>query len=124
MNDLIAGKRICFDFSNSLPYKRKKELVELSKKNGLKLAFNVTPNLDFLVKDNTTDLNTSKCKHAFKLNVPVLNASFLTALNQNLSTSLNEFLIKNTQLELNFKNGIINSSSNFLAEYFFYISLV
>ena len=105
-----TGKKISFDFSNTINYKRKRQLLESAKQIGLVISYGLNKNVDFLIKDDETNLQTFKCRMAFKLNIPVLKADYLN--DENHSRDLEDFLIKNIKCENDFKNGKINSSSN------------
>ena len=105
-----SGKKISFDFGSSISYKRKKQLIDSAKQNGLVISYGLNKNVDFLIKDDETNLQTFKCRMAFKLNIPVLKADYL--LNENHSRDLKDYLIKNKYCEDNFKRGKINSSSS------------
>lgn len=112
MNEIVnlSAKKICFDFSNSTPYKCKKDLIELAKRNGIEISFGINKTIDYLLKDDGSDLETLKCRTAFKLNIPVLKANFL--YNEKKSFSLDEFLLRNKKFEKNItegKIGLLNS---------------
>ena len=102
------GKHICFDLSGSTGFKKKKELVEIAKASGFNISYGLNKNVDFLIKDNETDLNTFKYRTALNLNITVLKTNFLFAINDSLSKDLNSFLIKNKQTDL--RKGILKNS--------------
>lgn len=103
---------ICLDLSNSTPYKQKKSLIDLISSNGGRISFVLNKNVKFLIKDDKANLDTYKCRTAFKLGIPVFHISYLfdyllSDVNKS-SVKLNDYLIFNKQKEKNFKNGLIS----------------
>ena len=115
------GKNICFDLSGSSGFKNKKELVEKAKANGFSVSYGINKKVDFLIKDDETDLNTFKYRTALNLNIPVLRTNFLFAVNDGLSTDLNNFLIMNKNKDSNMREGVFKKSNEFYLSHYPFI---
>ena len=102
---------ICLDLSNSIPYKKKKGLIDLLAAHGFKISFIINKFTNLLIKDDRDNLDTYKCRTAFKLGIPVVHVDFVYELYLNLNSNakMEEFIIKNKQEEINFKNGYIST---------------
>ena len=100
---------VCLDLSNSTPYKLRKHLTDLIISNGGRVSFILNKTVKYLIRDDKINTDTYKCKHAFKLNIPVIHINYLYELEKR-STQLQDYLIFNKQQELNFNNGLISSN--------------
>ncbi len=110
MNLKLNGKLVCLDLSSSINYKQKKHLIELIASNGGRVSFVLNKKINYLVKDQPHEIETYKCRNAFKLNIPVLHISFIYELVNNDSISIQNFLIKNKLDEENLRKGLIPKS--------------
>ena len=72
-------------------------------------SFILNKTVKYLIRDDKINTDTYKCKHAFKLNIPVIHINYLYELEKR-STQLQDYLIFNKQQELNFNNGLISSN--------------
>ncbi len=112
----LDGKVVCLDLSNSIPYKQKKNLIDLIAVNGGKVSFILTFQTDFIVKDDPTTLDTYKCRMGFKRNVPVVGINYIMDLIYNTSDSVNisSYSLFNSKIEEDLKKGIITSKFTLL----------
>ena len=99
---------ICLDLSSSTPYKLKKSLVDLIVSHGARVSFVLNKNVTFLIRDDLTNLDTYKCRTAFKLKIPIVSLSYLHDLVTKSSTNIRDYILLNKQDEGNFKKGLIS----------------
>jgi hypothetical protein len=118
---------VCLELSSSTSYKTKKALIDLLTANGFRVSFVMNKSVKLLFKEDPDDVNTYKCRQAFKLNIPVINVKLiLDYVSGNLVssiwtngdinvTTLKKYVIVNKESESNFKNGLIafNKNGNF-----------
>lgn len=115
---------ICFDLSNSIAYKKKKSLIDLAALTGAKVSFVLNKSVNLLLKDDANDLDTYKCRTAFKLGIPVVKVDFLYHLTglSDTNVSYNDFIIKNKQDEANFKKGLVSTfKKRMINDYYLYL---
>ena len=106
------GKTICLDLTNSISYKKKKSLIEVITKNGGKVTFILTPKTDFIVKEDTKQLDSYKCRNGFARNIPVVPIDYLhDFLASSHSIDINDYSLINVKLQENLKLGIVNTSN-------------
>lgn len=106
------GDLICLDLSGSIPYKKKKHLIDALNQKGYRVSFILNKTVKWLIKDDRKSLDSYKCRNAFKLNIPVIHVDFVaeflqTDARQDLKASklVDKYLIKNQLDEQNFKQG-------------------
>lgn len=113
------NETICLDLSSSVPYKKKKAIIEYIASHGYKVSFIINKTTGLLVKDDRLETDSYKCRTAFKLAVPVVHVDYLYAYFDSSPSSRHHistdpYLIKNKQDEIKFQNGVITGPSNFL----------
>ena len=106
MKKILADSLICLDLSNSTAYKRKKQLIETVASHGGKISFILNKNVAFLIKEGG-DLNTYKCRVAFRQGIPVLRVNYLDELKTNKPIDFQDFIIKNKAEVENLRKGLI-----------------
>jgi hypothetical protein len=106
----IYEKQICLDLSNSTPYKKKKNLIDLFTNSGIKVSFILNKNVGVLVKNDRNDIDTYKCRTAFKLGIPVVHCDYIIKSINNESVHLKDYIIANMANKENFKQGKITKS--------------
>ena len=105
----------CIDLGPAVPYKKKKNLIDLITSNGAKVSFNLNKKVTFLLLEDKSNTSGYKARQAFKLGIPVLHADFIYEWISESNTQLlniKKYLIKNNQNIENLKQGII-SKRNF-----------
>ena len=121
----LNEKIICLDLSNSIKYKEKKNMIDLLIKGGSKVSFVLNKNVSLVIKDDKNDVDSYKCRTAFKLGIPVVHYDFIFAANGDVDSNvvdLKEFLITNKENEKNFKQGKIGKSNIYVSPVFhFYL---
>ena len=105
-----SEKQICLDLSNSTQYKKKKNLIDLLTSHGLRVSFILNKDISLLVKNDKNDIDTYKCRTAFKLGIPVVHYDYIIKQLNNESVNIKEFLIANSAYKENFKQGKIAKS--------------
>lgn len=122
----FQGILLCLDLSNSTPYKQKKSLVDLITSNGGRVSFILNSKVNYLVRDDTLNLDTYKCRTAFKLGIPILNSNYILDAIQSKSCSIENYIVKNKKIQDNLNKGIISSSSkpNFFSYHLTILSLL
>ena len=103
---------ICLDLSSSTSYKLKKSLIDLIVAHGARVSFILNKKVKYLLKDDKTNLDTYKCKSAFKLKIPIISLNYLYDLNNGCETSLNDYVLLSKQNELKFNKGLISLSQS------------
>jgi hypothetical protein len=103
-NDLV-----CLDLSNSFLYKQKKKLIDLIIANGGRVSFILNKKISYLIKDQNTNLDSYKCRTAFKHNIPVVHVNYIYELND--TNSIKDYLIKNKLYEDSLRKGLIPKSN-------------
>lgn len=108
----LKNNLVCLELTNSTPYKKKKGLIELISSNGGRVSFIMNKSVNFLLKEDRKDLETYKCKQAFKLGIPVFSIDLIYDyyLNFKSNLQLDDYLIKNKKNEENFKSGKISNN--------------
>jgi hypothetical protein len=104
------GEIICLELSSNVSYKEKKALIDAIISLGARVSFILNSKVSFLVKDNPLNLDTYKCRTAFKLGIPVVHSNFVAESIQNKSAKIEGFIIKNKAIEENLKKGVIASN--------------
>ena len=104
------GEIICLELSSSVPYKEKKALIDAIASQGGRVSFILNSKVSFLVRDNALNLDTYKCRTAFKLGIPIVHSNFVAERIQNKSAKIEAFIIKNKAIEENLKKGVIASN--------------
>lgn len=108
------GKIVAVDFDSSTSSKEKKNFIQLLTLNNLQVSFILNKKVDFLLKDNQNNLDTYKCRTAFKLGIPVVHIDFIRDYFINYddprSLDIKSYMIKDVKKEENFKNGKIGFS--------------
>jgi hypothetical protein len=109
----LKDNLVCLELTNSTPYKKKKALIELITSNGGRVSFIMNKSVSYLLKEDRKDLDTYKCKQAFKLGIPVFSIDLIYDyfLNFKSNLQLDHYLIKNKKNEENFKSGKISNNS-------------
>ncbi len=110
----LQNKTVCLDLSNSIAYKKKKSLIDLIALHGLKVSFIINKSASILIRDDRDNLDTYKCRTAFKLGVPIIHVDYIyeMLLNGNHNVKLANYLIKNKKDETDFKNGLVSVAPN------------
>ena len=94
----------CLDLSISTQYKEKKQIIDLIISRGARVSFILNKTVKYLIRNDNTNIDTYKCKLAFKLNIPILDVNYLF---DKCSVNLEKYLIVNKEHEEKFKNGLI-----------------
>ena len=105
------GEITCFDLKNSTPYKLKKSLIDVIAANGGRVSFVLNSKVNYLIKDDSNNLDTYKCRTAFKLGIPVVHLNYITEWTLNKTISIESFIIKNRKYEDSLKKGLIKSDA-------------
>lgn len=100
----------CLELSSNVSYKKKKALIDVISANGGRVSFVLNLKVNFLIRDDASNLDTYKCRTAFKLGVPIVLSSYFDEILQNKSVKIEEYIIKNKAIEENLKKGIITST--------------
>jgi hypothetical protein len=106
----IYEKQICLDLSNSTSYKKRKNLIDLCANRGIRVSFILNKKVGVLVKNDRNDIDTYKCRTAFKLGIPVVHCDYIIKSIKNESVHLKDFIIANMANKKNFKQGKITKS--------------
>jgi len=108
----LKNNLVCLELANSTPYKKKKGLIELILTNGGRVSFIMNKSVSYLLKEDRKDLDTYKCKQAFKLGIPVFSLDLIYDyyLNSKPNLQFGDYLIKNKKNEENFKSGKISNN--------------
>ena len=113
---MILGKLVAVDFDSSTLSKEKKHLIQLLTSNNLQVSFILNKKVDFLLKDNENNLDTYKCRTAFKLGIPVVHINFVRDYFINYDDpsglDIKSYFIKDLKKEENFKKGKIGSTES------------
>lgn len=96
----------CLDLSISTSYKQKKRIIDILVSKGARVSFVLNKTVKFLIRDDKKNLDTYKCKLAFKLNIPIIELNYFFDREQ-CSVSLEKYLIIDKRREERFKNGLI-----------------
>jgi hypothetical protein len=104
---------ICLDLSSTISYKQKKSLIDLITSKGFRVSFVLNKKAKLLLKDDKNDINTYKCRTAFKLGLPVLHIKFIydyisTGSSISNTIEINDYLIVDKENDKNFNNGLIS----------------
>ena len=118
MNRKFLNKTVCVDLKNSTPYKEKKNLIQLLVTNGAKVSFFVKKGISILVKNDNKDVDSYKCKSAFKLGIPVVHIDYIYKYLNNEIVNFKDYLIVNKESSEYFKKGKI-LKSGLICNYFF-----
>jgi len=105
------GEIFSLDLSSSITYKEKKSYIDYITANGGRVSFVLNAKVKFLIRDDKLNLDTYKCRQAFKLGIPIVDASYLSESIQNRTVKIEKFFIKNKKIEENLKKGIITSDA-------------
>jgi hypothetical protein len=113
LNNIEKNDIICLDISSSLSYKQKKSLIELITSSGFRVSFILNNKVKLLLKDDKANIDTYKCRTAFKLSIPVLHVKFIYDYVSNGSSiintkTFNDYLIDNNEINKNFNKGLIS----------------
>jgi hypothetical protein len=112
MHLIFQNQTFCLDLTNSISYKKKKNLIDLITQNGGKVSFILKKDIDYLIKDDKTSLDTYKCRTAFKLNVPVIHSDYVfcasAANHETEKHNPKDFAIQNELNIDNLKSGKIS----------------
>lgn len=106
-------KTVCLDLTNTISYKKKKTLIELITTNGGKVTFILTPKTDLIVKENTEDLDSYKCRNGFARNIPVVPIEYVHDLLSSSQSDIDiaDYSLINIKLQENLKKGIVSAGS-------------
>jgi hypothetical protein len=110
MNKKFSNKIVCVDLKNSTPYKEKKKLIDLLVSNGAKVSFFIKKGVSILIKNDIRDVNSFKCKSAFKLEIPVVHSEYIFRYLNNEIVNYKDYLIVNNENCEYFKRGKILKS--------------
>lgn len=115
--ELRNGDLVCFDFGSTTPYKTKKALIDLLNSRQYRVSFVLNKSVRLLIKDDKSNLDTYKCRTAFKLGIPVYHVDLIynyLLLNNGTQPQsairIDDYLIKNQLIEKAFNNGKISST--------------
>lgn len=106
----FEGKTVCLDLTNSIQYKKKKQLIDTIAKHGGTISFILNKKVNYLVKEDAVNLDTYKCRNAFKLGIPVVNIDYINRLTQSIDSSpilINDYILKNKKNEQDLQKGFI-----------------
>lgn len=113
--ELKDGDLICLDLGSTTPYKVKKSLIDMLNANRLRVSFVLNKSVKVLIKDDRVNLDTYKCRTAFKLGIPVYHVDavyfYMLETGDKSSFNFDEYLIKNKLLESEFSSGKISKQS-------------
>lgn len=112
---LFLGQTICLDFSISTSYKLKKNLIDVIINNGGRVSFILNKKCNYLIKNDTSNLDTHKCRTAFRMGIPVLDLNFINDYffntpNKTKCIKINDYFIKNINNDTSFEKGVIPKS--------------
>ena len=110
LSKIFNGEIVCLELSGNVSYKEKKSLIDVIAANGGRVSFILNSKVNFLIRDDASNLDTYKCRAAFKLGIPVVLSSYISERVHNKSTKIERFIIKNKTIEENLKKGIIASN--------------
>jgi hypothetical protein len=73
---------VCLDLCSSTPYKLKKSIIDALLSKGVRVSLILNNKCSSVVKnaDSASDLDTYKCRTAFKQGIPVISAKFISEL--------------------------------------------
>jgi poly [ADP-ribose] polymerase len=111
----FAGQTFCLDLSYSTPYKQKKSLIDTIINHGGRVSFVLNKKVTCLIKNDPANVDTYKCRSAFKLGVPVLNFNYISDSLDKPQATLNQknYLIQNKLDNESFQKGILPKSRRF-----------
>lgn len=120
----LLGQTVCLDLSMSTPYKLKKSLIDIIVSNGGKFSFILNKKCHFLVKNDPSNLDTYKCRSAFRMGIPIVDAAYINDLiSSSANVNLNKYLIKNKKLSEDIlKKGLIPKSMIFQFYFITYLT--
>jgi hypothetical protein len=119
---LVGNKEatICLDLSSSTPYKLKKSIIDALLSKGVRVSFVLNSKCSCVLKnaDSASDLDTYKCRTAFKMGIPVIGAKFISELlNGNCKeisgVQLEKYALANKLKEKALNKGVI-ATGNFI----------
>lgn len=114
----LSGKTICLDLSSSIAYKKKKSLIDLITTEGGKVTFILTPKTSFVVKDDKDNLDSYKCRMAFKRNLIVVGVDYIMDLVLGDDTvDINNYSLMSEKIKKNLSKGMI--SCNLMHSFYF-----
>ena len=99
----------CLDLNSSIPYKRKRNLIDLITSNGGTVSFTFNKRVKYLLKDDTSMLDTYKCRKAFESDIPVVHLDYIYDLVSN-NANLTSYLIQNPFNKANLQKGKVTKS--------------
>lgn len=111
--ELRNGDLVCFDFGSSTAYKTKKALIDLLNSRQYRVSFVLNKSVKLLIKDEKTNLDTYKCRTAFKLGIPVYHVDLIynyLLASEKHSIRSSDYLIRNQLIEKAFKSGKISNT--------------
>lgn len=125
MKPKFYGKTICLDLSHSTPYKQKKSLIDTLISNGGRVSFVLNQKVNLLVKNDRLDLDSYKCRTAFRMGIPVVDVNYVNDLIRIADSDkavanaikIADYEIQNKDHLENFKKGIIAKSKPTLVRF-------
>jgi len=106
----IQKSVFCLDLDSSIPYKRKRNLIDLITSNGGTVSFTFNKRVKYLLKDDKTMLDTYKCRKAFESDIPVVHLDYIYGLVSN-NANLTNYLISNPFNKANLQKGKVTKST-------------
>lgn len=111
-SELKANDVVCLDLGLATPYKQKKAVIELLNANQFRVSFVLNKSVKLVLKDDKNQLDTYKCRTAFKLGIPVYHIDMVYEYIFEKDKSLfrfDQYLIRNKLVEKEFSNGKISA---------------
>ena len=108
MRSKLDGQLVCLDLSSSIAYKQKKKIIDSIINNGGRVSFILNKKVKYLIKDERLNLDSYKCRMAFKLGIPVIDLNYINYIES--FSPISDFVIKNKFNEDNLNRGVISKS--------------
>ena len=108
MRSKLDGQLVCLDLSSSIAYKQKKKIIDSIINNGGRVSFILNKKVKYLIKDERLNLDSYKCRTAFKLGIPVIDLNYINYIES--FSPISDFVIKNKFNEDNLNRGVISKS--------------
>lgn len=105
---------ICLELGVKTSYKKKKSIIDFLTSNGATISFILNKKCKFLVIDDKTNIDTYKCRTAFKLKIPIIHIElfYKLILDKNQNIKVEDYVIQDKSFKNNFKKGIIQLGIN------------
>lgn len=106
---------ICLDLGIKISYQKKKSIIDFLTSNGAKVSFIISKKCKFLVIDDKTNIETYKCRTAFRLKIPIIHIEFFykLILDNDQKIKIEDYLIQDKLIRNNFTKGIIQIGIHF-----------